>query len=86
MKNKAIEKAISIVGSQQLLAKRCGRSQPTVCDWLYGKNKVPVECVLRIVFATDGAVKAYEIRPDLPDLFPHPKGKSHAPDTQHTDA
>lgn len=83
MKSEYIEKAISIVGSQQALANKCRRAQPTICDWLYGKSKVPVECVLRIVSATNGAVKAHEIRPDLPDLFPHPKGSSHAPDTQH---
>lgn len=85
MKNKYIEKAISIVGSQQLLAKKCRRAQPTICDWLYGKSKVPVECVLRIVSATAGTVKAHEIRPDLPDLFPHFEDGTHAPDTQHTD-
>ncbi|HEM8141405.1 MULTISPECIES: transcriptional regulator [Providencia] len=86
MKNKHIEKAISLIGSQQLLAKKCGRAQPTVCDWLHGKSKVPVECVLRIVSATGNKVKAHEIRPDLPDLFPHPDSGLYAPDTQHTDA
>ena len=86
MKNEAIEKAISHVGSQHTLAEKCGRAQPTVCDWLHGKSKVPVECVLRIVSATGGLVSPHEIRPDLPDLFPHPEGYSYVSEPKHTDA
>ncbi|HGF2492072.1 TPA: YdaS family helix-turn-helix protein, partial [Escherichia coli] len=39
--------------------------------WLRG-GKVSPEKVFAIVNATNGQVKAYEIRPDLPHLFPHP--------------
>ncbi|EHL4999437.1 helix-turn-helix domain-containing protein [Escherichia coli] len=72
MKHKAIEKAIEILGSQQALAKRCGKAQSTVCDWLNCKNKISPEFVPLLVAAVDGKIQAYEFRPDLPELFPHP--------------
>lgn len=36
------------------------------------KRGVPVERVPAVVRATDGAVQAHELRPDLPELFPVP--------------
>ncbi|WP_050559656.1 YdaS family helix-turn-helix protein [Escherichia coli] len=39
--------------------------------WLHNKAKVSPEHVGSIVTATGGVVKAYQIRPDLPKLFPH---------------
>lgn len=72
MVNKAIEKAIQFVGSQKKLAIHVGVSQPNVWSWLHNKKRVSPENVNAIVEATNGAVKAYEIRPDLPQLFPHP--------------
>ncbi|MBM6570507.1 YdaS family helix-turn-helix protein, partial [Escherichia coli] len=51
MKHKAIEKAIEILGSQQALAKRCGKAQSTVCDWLNCKNKISPEFVPLLVAA-----------------------------------
>ncbi|EMX8646112.1 helix-turn-helix domain-containing protein [Providencia stuartii] len=83
MKNEIIDKAINSVGITQLdFAKLIGVSQSTVSDWLNNKKKVSPRLVPLIVNLTKGAVKAYEIRPDLPELF----GKSHESDTQHTDA
>lgn len=73
MVNEAIEEAISIVGSQKKLAAKVGVSQPNVWSWLHMKKKVSPERVLRIVQATEGKVKAFRIRPDLPDLFPPPE-------------
>ncbi|AVG34848.1 helix-turn-helix domain-containing protein [Enterobacter asburiae] len=72
MVNKAISSAIGIVGSQQKLAEACGVRQPTVWAWLHGKKKASASNAIRIERATNGEVQAYEIRPDLPDLFPHP--------------
>lgn len=73
MRNSAVEKAIEIAGGSQIaLAKRCGRAQSTICDWLNGKKKISPEYVQLLVDATGGEVKAYEFRPDLPHLFPHP--------------
>ena len=72
MKNSAIEKAIEITGSQMALAKRCGRAQSTICDWLNGKKRISPEYVPDLVSAVEGKIAPYEFRPDLPDLFPHP--------------
>lgn len=75
MKNIAVEKAIAIAGSQKKLAKRCGKAQSTICDWLNGKKKISPEHVPDLVNATDGQVKAHEFRPDLPNVFPSPNGQ-----------
>ncbi len=72
MKNAAVEKAIEIAGSQMALARRCGKAQSTICDWLNGKKRISPEHVHSLVAATDGKIPAYEFRPDLPALFPHP--------------
>ena len=69
--NKVIQRALKIVGSQKRLAEICGVSQPAVHKWLNG-GSVSAEKVTAIVNATGGEIKAHEIRPDLPDLFPHP--------------
>lgn len=68
--NEAIKTAIGIVGSQKKLGEACGLSQQAVYKWLHGKAKVSPEYVEHIVDATGGVVKAHQIRPDLPKLFP----------------
>ncbi|WP_285130298.1 transcriptional regulator [Leclercia adecarboxylata] len=73
MKNKAVEKAIAIAGSQKELARRCGKAQSTICDWLNGKKRISPAFVPDLVNAVGGQVAAYEFRPDLPSLFPHPE-------------
>jgi len=70
--NHVIKTAIAIVGTQKELAKACGVSQAAVQKWLHNKAKVAPQNVAPIVKATDGKVQAYQIRPDLPSLFPHP--------------
>ncbi|MGP0820057.1 transcriptional regulator [Serratia sp. CY81489] len=70
--NVVIQRALDIVGSQKKLADECGVSQPAVHKWLNG-GMVSPENVKAIVAATCGAVQAHEIRPDLPELFPHPE-------------
>ncbi|QGU87052.1 transcriptional regulator [Erwinia sorbitola] len=72
MVNKAIKSAIDFVGSQQKLAEACDVKQPSVWAWLHGKKKVSAENAKRIEKATNGIIPAYQIRPDLTDLFPHP--------------
>lgn len=72
MVNKAINEAIEFVGSQKKLAEACGVKQPSVWAWLHGKKKVSAENAKRIEVATNGNVPAYQIRPDLSELFPHP--------------
>ncbi|MCO6537803.1 MAG: helix-turn-helix domain-containing protein [Gilliamella sp.] len=70
MKNKVIEQAILITGSQKKLANACGTTQQNVWKWLHNKQKVKADYVPLIVKATNGVVKACELRPDLPELFP----------------
>lgn len=72
MKNDAVEKAIAIVGSQKELARRCGKAQSTICDWLNGKKKISPVHVPALVRAAEGKIQAYEFRPDLPEIFPNP--------------
>nr|DAD65879.1 MAG TPA: Putative antitoxin of bacterial toxin-antitoxin system, YdaS/YdaT [Siphoviridae sp. ctDEW4] len=62
--NKAIEKAISGIGSQQILAKQCGVSQQTVSLWLNG-GKMDVKYIPAIIKATEGKVRAEDLRPDV---------------------
>ncbi|EQA5719405.1 transcriptional regulator [Cronobacter dublinensis] len=69
--NKYIAKAIEIAGSQAKLAEQVGVSQVSVCRWLNNKKKVSPERVIAVVKATGGVIKPYQIRPDLPMLFPH---------------
>jgi len=70
--NIAIKTAITLVGSQKKLGSACGVSQQAVYKWLHNKAKVAPEQVIPLVLATNGKVKAHEIRPDLPGLFPPP--------------
>lgn len=72
MISEPIDIAIRCAGSQGALAKQCGVSQATVWKWRHGK-KVKAEHVLKIVAAASGQVAAYQIRPDLLELFPKPE-------------
>ena len=54
MTNKTIQKAIDIAGSQKKLADLCG---------------IDARYVMKIVSATNGKIKAAEIRPDLAQLL-----------------
>lgn len=70
--NPIIKTAIAIVGTQKELAQACGVSQAAVQKWLHNKAKVAPQNVASLVKATNGEIKAHQIRPDLPTLFPHP--------------
>jgi DNA-binding transcriptional regulator YdaS (Cro superfamily) len=60
-----IEKAISALGSQQKLAEACGVKQPSI--WQAKETgRCSAELAMAIERATDGAVTAIQIRPDLP--------------------
>ncbi|EOV7029552.1 transcriptional regulator [Yersinia enterocolitica] len=72
MINETIKSAIEILGSQQKLADACDVKQPSVWFWLHGKKRVSAKNAKCIEKATYGKVPAYMIRPDLPDVFPHP--------------
>ncbi|MEI7375645.1 MULTISPECIES: transcriptional regulator [Dickeya] len=78
--NEVIKTAIAIVGSQRKLGQACGLTQAAVQKWLHNKAKVAPENVQAVVIATSGAVKGYQLRPDLPHLFPHPDQVTELPD------
>jgi len=63
--NLLIEKAVNYCGSQTALASRAGVSQPSVNKWLYCINQITAESALAIEEATDGRVKASQLRPDI---------------------
>ncbi|ECT1022850.1 transcriptional regulator [Salmonella enterica] len=73
MQNEAVAKAIALAGSQRALARKCKNAQSTISDWLNCKKKISPENVPSLVNAVNGAISAYEFRPDLPEIFPHPK-------------
>ncbi|MEE6042394.1 transcriptional regulator [Avibacterium paragallinarum] len=66
--NKSIQKAINVLGKQQLLAEACGVSQNAVSKWLNG-GSISLENALRIEKATQGRVKAEEISPEFSHLL-----------------
>ena len=59
-----ISKAIAVAGSQKKLAEACGVSQAAVSKWLMGGG-VSAESALAIERATDGSVRAEDLRPDV---------------------
>lgn len=77
MLNIFIKKAVDEAGGQAALARLCGVSQPAVFRWLNGR-RVKADYVMSIVKASNGKVFPHELRPDLPDVFPHPEVDSNA--------
>lgn len=69
MSTKALRKAISIAGSQTLLAKSLGLSQPYIWNWLNRDHAVPAEFVIPVSRSVDWTVTPHELRPDI---YPHP--------------
>ncbi|EUD07854.1 helix-turn-helix domain-containing protein [Providencia alcalifaciens] len=67
--NEAIKNAIDIVGTQKKLGEACGLTQQAIFKWLHNKAKVSPEYIPLIVKATNGQVRAQDIRPDLPHLW-----------------
>jgi DNA-binding transcriptional regulator YdaS (Cro superfamily) len=62
----ALERAVDLVGSQSELARRIGKKQPHIWNWMNrGSKRVPGEYVIPIEEATGGKVARQELRPDL---------------------
>lgn len=59
----ALNKAVSIVGSQKALADQIGVVQSAVANWL-SRGNIPAEHCLAIEKATGGQVTRQELRPD----------------------
>ncbi len=64
MKNSHLIKASEILGSQALLAKAIGVTQPTLNQWISGDRPVPIERCVLIEQATNGQVTRKDLRPD----------------------
>lgn len=63
IRNKALQKVVTMVGGQSAMARLCGVKQPTVFYWL--QNKTPPLRVLQIEKIANGLVSKHELRPDL---------------------
>lgn len=66
--NPALEKAISLAGSQVALAKAIGKRQAHIWSWM-NKHPVSPEAVIPICKAVAWGVTPHEMRPDL---YPNP--------------
>ncbi len=64
-KHPLIAKAVEIVGRQSDLAQRMGVAQQTVSKLLNGEIRCSAEHAVAIHRATEGAVAASELRPDI---------------------
>ena len=65
MSQTPLEKAVEIAGSQAELARRIGKKQAHVWNWLNRDKEVPAESVLSIEAATAGKVTRHDLRPDI---------------------
>lgn len=72
MSENAIQKAVRLAGGQSALARAIGVTQGAVWKWLNNFQKVSPENAVAISIATRGEVKPYELRPDIPQVFPRP--------------
>lgn len=79
-----IKEAISALGNdgqqgtQKNLADVCGCSQRLVVFWLRGERLITLESCLKIEKATQGSIKAVDIRPDLRSTIEQLKEMAHA--------
>jgi DNA-binding transcriptional regulator YdaS (Cro superfamily) len=65
MSKEALQRAIAACDhSQSELARRIGKKQGNIWDWLQA-GKVPAEACIPIEKATGGLVTRYELRPDI---------------------
>lgn len=62
--NDALARAISLVGSQEVFAKRMNVKQQTVSKWLK-RGLVPAERIVDAELATEGKIPRQEFRPFL---------------------
>lgn len=65
----AIEKAVEMLDNQAAIARICGVSPQAVNQWVSGARPIPPLHAKAIERATNGAVTASELRPDLAEIF-----------------
>ncbi len=61
---RALDKVISILGSQSALARKLNLQQPSINSWKL-RGKIPAEKCLLIEKIVGGEVTRYEMRPDI---------------------
>jgi uncharacterized protein ydas len=59
-----IKQAVELCNGQSSLARACGVSQTAVLKWLCG-GKMDVKYIPAIIKATEGKVRAEDLRPDV---------------------
>lgn len=64
MSKEALQRAIDAAGGQSELARRIGKKQGNIWDWLQA-GRVPAEACIPIERAVGGAVTRHELRPDI---------------------
>lgn len=75
MSENAIQKAVRLTGGQSALARSIGVTQGAVWKWLNNYQKISPQNAVAISMATNGEVKPYDLRPDLPLVFPKASGR-----------
>lgn len=65
MHTTALEKAVELLGSQAELARKIGKKQAHIWNWLHRDRRVPADMAMQIELATDGKVTRHELRPDI---------------------
>lgn len=67
----ALLRAVKLAGGQTALARRIGKTQSHVAQWLRRGQVGPTVCI-PIEFAVGGQVTRYELRPDVFGEPPQP--------------
>ena len=67
----ALLKAVRLAGGQTALARRIGKTQSHVAQWLRRGQVGPTVCI-SIEYAVGGQVTRYELRPDVFGEPPRP--------------
>lgn len=68
----ALSRAVTLAGGQAALARRLGRKQSDVAQWLRRGRVGPTACIA-IEEAVGGQVTRYELRPDVFGEPPQPR-------------
>ena len=63
--NRALMKAIKLIGSLHKLAVETGINEKSISKWLYEPIKIPAHHVPKIVKATKGLIRPEALRPDI---------------------
>lgn len=65
MNQSAIDRAVSVCGSQTILAEKIGVTLGAVNQWVHGHRPIPPGKCIPIEEACGGQVTRYDLRPDV---------------------